>query len=449
VFCKGVGAGAVTYDTVQEKPGASQRPALPALYLDRLATGVLLLSADNLLVALERHEGNTPVSNYPQAPYMSSPNPPPAIQLDSLPRSLVDLLTREIACRQARKQLTKSLDEARRQLQMLKATRSPFFMLQPQDVRRDARTSQAEAEATISQSEKGLARLDQLEPKLKSFVAYRLEIYLRHTSQDYVQALLERRNIEDWQRWFQWFEHYCSVFRGTLALLEATITSLQPKQTLAHHPQCATLLTQAGVGAHQIEVEVAFFNKVADAERRVCGPGAHTLYRQLALDWCSAMKSLSEADGKQGPHMIHQFVSQFTAIYRDISRTLHDECPKPVAAEALETNSFHARHWIMLRDAIQLQMPPGPLDELARETDSFLENGRIAELARFQEELVPTPASRPTTPPIPTSPGVTTNPGLPPPPKPKPVLQLRSRRNVTGAPFGTTPPVVPGAENAP
>ena len=387
---------------------------------------------------------------------MTGPNPPSAIKLDSLPRSLVDLLTRELACAHERKQLTKSLDNARRQLQMLKATRSPFFMLQPQDVRRDARMSQAEAETTASLAEQSLARLDQTEPKLKAFVAYRLESYLRHCSRDYVQTLVERRHIEDWQRWLQWFDHYSRTFRATLAILEATITSLQPNQTLAHHPQCASLLTQAAEGAHQIEEEVAFFNKVSDAERRVSGPGGHTLYRQLALDWSAAMKSLSEADGKHGPHMIQQFISQFTEIQRDISRALHDECPKPVAAEILETTSFHARQWVALREAVQLQLPPGRLDGVTSETEAFLADGRIAELARGREELQPiaqpAPVLRPTAPPFPSGPAGVTQPPFPPPPKAGPVLQLRSRRNVTGAPFGNTPPpppATPGPANAP
>ncbi len=374
---------------------------------------------------------------------MSALHPPAAINPDSLPRSLVDLLTREIACLQARARLNQSVDEARRQLQSLKATRSPFFMLQSQDVRRDARTSQAEAEATIDLAEKGLAQLDQMEPRLKSFVSYRLEIYLRATSEQYVQALLARRHVEDWQRWLQWFEHYSNGFRGTLALLEATITSLQPAQTLAHHPQCAMLLSQATDGAHQIEIEVAFFNKIADAERRLNGPGSHSISRQLALDWCSAVRHLSEADGRQGPHMISQFISQFTEVSRNVIRSLQDECAKPVAPEALETNSFHARQWCLFREALQPRLATVPLDGLVRETDSFLANGRISELARIQEELQTPTVPRPAT--APSQPHATGgNPNSAPPPKTKPALQLRPRGSVTGAPFLNTQPPTPG-----
>lgn len=373
---------------------------------------------------------------------MNGSPPPFAVLMETLPRSLVDLLTRELAFVHARAQLTKTLEDARQQLRMLKATRSPFFLLQSQDVRRDARTSQAEAESAIDVCEKGLARLDQTEPLLKAFVAYRLETYLRASSQDYVQALLERRQVEDWQRWLAWFEHYCSVFRSTLSLLEATLASLPPSQTLAQHPQCAVLLSQAIEGAKQIEAEISFFNQVADAERRMIGVGSHCLYRQLELDWCGAMRSLGTEDGRQGPAMVGHFIGQFTDIARNISRALQDECAQPVSAQTLETNSFHARQWNTLRELIAPHIAPGKFDEIARETEQLLANGRIAELARAREELMTAsaPASAAQT-------AHTDQAGAgvaPSETKTKPVLQLRARRSVTGVPFGNTPPATPG-----
>lgn len=376
---------------------------------------------------------------------MSGPPASSSVQIESLPRSLVDLVTREIACVQVRAQLTQSLDDARRQLQALKATRSPFFMLQSQDIRRDARTSQAETEAAIDLTEKRLAQLDQTESRLKPFVAYRLEIHLRNTNPEYVQALLEYRRVEDWQRWLLWFEHYSNGFRGMLALLETTTASLPPTQTLGHHPQCAPLLSQAAAGARQIELEVAFFNKIADAERRLSGPGGHSICRQLALDWCGAVRHLGEADGKHSPQMISQFISQFTEISRNIIRTLQDECVKPVAAETLETNSFHARQWRLLREAIQPRVPLAQLEELVRETDSLLANGRISELAHLQEELQTPAAPRSTSAPFPNN-SIATSPSSAPPPKAKPALQLRARGSVTGAPFLNTQPPAPGGQ---
>ncbi|MBC8039029.1 MAG: hypothetical protein H7Y06_00645 [Opitutaceae bacterium] len=159
------------------------------------------------------------------------------------------------------------------------------------------------------------------------------------------------------------------------------------------------------------------------------------------------MSSLNKADSEQGPHMVAQFISQFTEISSNISRALHDECTKPGTKESIETNSFHARHWNRLREAVQLRVNPGQLDEIARETDVFIENGRIAELARAQDETKPAAAPpRTTTAPFQNKPANPSPGASPPPPSAKPALQLRSRRNVTGAPFGDIPPASPGAE---
>ncbi|MEZ0218571.1 MAG: hypothetical protein ACAH89_15645, partial [Rariglobus sp.] len=82
-------------------------------------------------------------------------------------------------------------------------------------------------------------------------------------------------------------------------------------------------------------------------------------------------------------------------------------------------------------------------DGLIRETDSFLANGRISELARMQEELQTPTVPRPTTAPS-QSHSTGGNPNSPSSPKTKPALKLRPRGSVTGAPFINTQPPAPG-----
>jgi hypothetical protein len=366
---------------------------------------------------------------------MSATSTPFTLQPELPPPSLDDLLSHELACRHQHAQLTRALDEAQRQLTAVKATRSPFFILQSSDARREARLSQAEAEAAVGQSQQALARLAQLESVLKSFIAYRLEIYLRNTQKDYVQSLLARRQPADWQRWRLWFEHYAHLFLNALTVLQATASGIPSGQTLGAQSQAADLLAQAAESARHIEQEITFFNKVADAESRLHGPGGHALYRQLALDWMEAVKSLRDSNAQTGPHLIAQYIGQFTDIARHISHALHNECPKPVEPAALETSTFHARYWAALSETLRPLLSPDRLAALARETERLLADGRIAELANMQEELRAVAAPRAT-----SAPFAGTGKSAAPPNAPaKPVLQLRTRRPVTTAPFGNTP----------
>lgn len=367
---------------------------------------------------------------------MSGPTQHSITLIESVPASLYDLLTREIAYQRVRSLLLKSLDDARRNLQALKATRPPFLIL----INRELKTSLSMAEDSVAMLEKGLSKLDEQEPKLNAFVSHRIENYLRKTSADYIRSLVEKRFANDWPRLSVQFEHYTAAFQGTLALLEATLAQLGPYQTLSMHPSCGPLLARAILTAKQFEAEIAFLNKIADAQSRQAGPEGFTLHRQLELDWSSALQSFAEEDGKSGPPALRQLLTQFHEVSQNARRAIRDECAPRTSPESEEPASYHALQWRLLRDAVQLRVNPQELDVIARETEFLLENGRIAEIASSQEEV--RRHSITTT----VTPAQSSAAKAAPPPRPKresePVLQLRTRRS------HSTPPHEPPAPAA-
>ncbi|HEY8932690.1 MAG TPA: hypothetical protein VIM44_05190, partial [Rariglobus sp.] len=317
---------------------------------------------------------------------MSGPQPQSLTLVESVPASLYDLLRRELAFKHTRSLLVKSLEEAQRNVQVLKATRPPFLLLKPSDVKRELNQALASAEEAVTLLEKGLAKLDRQEPQLHGFVAYRLETHLRKSSPAYIRSLVEKHHAGDWRCIQRQFEHYMTAFNGSLALLEASVAGLPPWQSIGGDPSCKVLLAQAIANARAFEAEIAFLNKVSDAQSRQTGPDRFTLHRQLELDWIKALEELASEDSKSGAPALRQLIRQLAEISQNAHRAIQDECPAAIdAQEPADSRGFHAIQWSILRDVVRLRTHPGEFEAIARETELLLENGRIAELAHSQE----------------------------------------------------------------
>jgi hypothetical protein len=370
---------------------------------------------------------------------MSGQKPQSITLIEAIPASLYDLLKRELALQLRRTLLVQSLEEARRNVQELKATRPPFLLLKAPEVKRGHNHALATAEDAVTLVEKDIAQLDQQEPQLSAFVAYRLETHLRKTSQDYVRSLVEKRHPEDWQRLRRQFEHHVTAFQSSLAALEMSVSGLIPLQTIEGDPSCRILLAQSIANAHAFEAEIAFLNKVSDAQSRHVGPERFSLHRQLELDWTKALQELASADSRSGPPSLGQLMRQFSEVAHNARRAIHDECPPGRKdREPTDAPGFHSIQWRILRDVVRLRLHQGELDNIALETEQFLENGRIAELAHMQEVPALPTGSRATRAPLAVATPLKV---AAPPPTPRlemePTLRLRRKR--------PTPPIAASA----
>ena len=201
-----------------------------------------------------------------------------------LPPPLQDLLMREAVFSLSRKQIADALLSAQQDLATIVAAK-PRLSFERQDAKKDHQQKVLEAEENVTLLESALRKLDGSIPALNLCVDRSLENYLREMDPEYVTGLSAARFSEDWQRFLVRFEQAADRYMSVLGKLPTQLEQLVPGDACGTHLDGRQLIEETVARATSIQDEIAFLNKIADAQRLRGRGQAPTVHRQPERNW--------------------------------------------------------------------------------------------------------------------------------------------------------------------
>ena len=304
-----------------------------------------------------------------------------------IPASLIDLLTRELAFKQAREKLLHALEETRTHQKITQETRPPFLMLQRAKIRQEIESALTAANHSIELLERGVAKLDQSERQLHALIEQRIENHLRNSSDDYVRSLVAYYHREDWQRLQMRLEEYTNEFETALVGMVKTCEVLPRHSDITLQQLCGIMMQNALRAAQKFEGEITFINRISDCQNQQSGLTGATLTRQIALDWAGALHEIElERIGVAVTSLMH-LAAKHDEVSQQALHALKMEADPAHFAVNSEPLSFQAKQWEIMRKAVMTRVNPADFEAIIEETEHFLESGHIEKLACAEDDV--------------------------------------------------------------
>nr|MBP7143478.1 hypothetical protein [Opitutaceae bacterium] len=207
----------------------------------------------------------------------------------SIPDRLQDLLVREAAFTLSRKRISDALQMTDQQKTSAKAAR-PLLAFIFRDSKKEM--ERREMIENVSVMEEGIRNIDAALPKLQAYIERSIENYLRESDQEYANGLAASRFLDDWNRLLLRFDETITEFVSRLNGLKSLFESLPQSEPCSSDREARKKIDAVVACARAFEEEVAFVNKIADAQRIRAGSEAITLYRQPDRNWKGTANSL-------------------------------------------------------------------------------------------------------------------------------------------------------------
>ncbi len=306
---------------------------------------------------------------------------------NTVPAALQDLLVREAAFALSRKRIGEAVEVARANRDTVSAAR-PLLSFVRQDAKKEHREKLKEAEENVAILEAGAKKLDATIPVLHQCVERSVENYLRELDPEYVNGLSASRFSVDWQRILERFEQAVELYSTALEQLPTLLATLVPNEICGAHFDGRQLIQDTAKRAKAVLGEIAFINKVAEAQRlRAGGGGGATLERQPERQWHALADSLLSVQ----PLVAARTVKQLFAESKDVVETVHDairnQARQATYAGGYGVTSYHESIWTSLREAALAKLKPDQLEHILEDTERRIEMGELAEFVPAPTEL--------------------------------------------------------------
>lgn len=379
-------------------------------------------------------------------------------QRASIPDRLQDLLVREAAFTLSRKRISEALRVAKEQKTAAGGGRPLLSFLFKDSKKASQRREIVE---NVSVMEAGIEKIDAAFPALEACVERSLENYLREHDHEYVNGLASSRFLDDWHRLIARFDQTVSNFIGQLNELKSAFETLPATEPCGSNPEVRKSIDAVVATARDLQDEISFVNKIADAQRIRAGTEAITLYRQPERNWKGTAHSLLFTMPGPAIATVILLLNESNEMSERVRSAIQGECQLASYVVQYGVTSYHQRVWASLREAATLRIDPETLEATLTDTEEKMERGLLEPWTPARAEpLVETANAAPRPPPS-SSPASTSveaqaKPAIPAAPPPnlrrpsskEPSLRLPSRNGGAPRPAPGTPatPPPPSAE---
>jgi len=288
---------------------------------------------------------------------------------------LKDLLVREAHLRLSREQLTPVWAEKEAQLRAVEAVRPGFWARFSRRKREDYEARVAAAQQVVGVLRQGLEVIDRIEPQIKAMIEEKIEASLREDRPAYLQALAALNHKGDWVRCIDRFADKIQDFTGALGNVRNLACSGYVPHANTYSEGALQAFAQTVVAAKEVEAEVGFANKIADAQARMFvanGFNSRPLPRLPLPEfsaWVARIRALPLAEAQV----------QFDLLFEQ-TKKLHDagipelraQADRIDEAQSGEVHNFLLAAWEQLRAEVAPEIYPGDTERSVAETEALL-----------------------------------------------------------------------------
>lgn len=285
---------------------------------------------------------------------------------------------REAVFSVSRKRIGDALLSAQQELAEIVAAK-PRLSFVRQDAKKDHRMKVLEAEENVALLESAVRKLDVSIPALTTCVDRSLENYLREMDPEYVTGLSAARFSEDWQRFLSRFEQAVDRYMSALGKLPAQLEQLVPGDACGTHFDGRQLIEETVQRASDVQDEIAFLNKIADAQRLRGRGQAPTVHRQPERNWRKMAQSLLTLLPIDAYKVVKTLTVEAKDVLERVYATIKEEGRLATYSGGYGVSSYHNRVWVSLRDAALQKIVPDDFERIVAETETLLETDRLEE----------------------------------------------------------------------
>jgi len=304
-----------------------------------------------------------------------------------LPPPLQDLLVREAVFGLSRNKIGDALTAAREDLAAIVAAK-PRLSFVRQDAKKDHRMKVLEAEESVALLESAVQTLDASIPALHACVGRSVENYLREMDPEYVTGLSAGRFADDWQGFLTRYEAAVDRYLSVLSKLPAQLEQIMPNEVCGAHFDGRQLIEETVRRATEVQDEIAFLNKIADAQRLRGRGQSPSLQRQPERSWRKMAQSMFTLRPLDAVKVVKTMKIEAGDVLERSFAAIKEECRLATYSGGYGVTSYHHRVWIGLREAALLKILPEQFEQIVSETEIMLETGRLEEWVPERVESV-------------------------------------------------------------
>lgn len=287
----------------------------------------------------------------------------------TIPDRLQDLLVREAAFTLSRKRISDALQVALEQKTSAKAGR-PLLAFIFRDSKKEM--ERRELVENVSVMEEGIRNIDAALPKLQAYIDRSIENYLREFDQEYANGLAASRFLDDWNRLLARFDETITDFVSRLNGLKSLFEALPQSEPCSSDREARKKIDAVVACARAFQDEVAFVNKIADAQRIRAGSEAITLYRQPDRNWKGTANSLLFTMPGPAIATVILLLNESTDTAAKVRSAIQGECQLASYVTQFGVTSYHQRVWTSLREATLLRVEPDSIESILTDTEDKL-----------------------------------------------------------------------------
>lgn len=289
-----------------------------------------------------------------------------------IPPRLKDLLRREACLIASHQQVDAALVEFHTQKEEVESSRPPFMFLQRKAVREQFSQKLSETLRTVEALEQGLAKINELLPRLHVWIVEEIERYLTEGNSAYLGGLCRNRFPGDWNRLAERFANHCAEFSTAADQLHAAVSALQREQRIAGQLHIIDQVKVARMLGARVDNDLLFFTGIA-ARQRADGH-QQPLPEIVALRCETNVARIAMIDDINSRDLLARFIGRFKQATADLLPALANQgMQAAVRASAGDIESYIDAAWDLLRTRAISEFNPAHLEHILIETERMLE----------------------------------------------------------------------------
>ncbi len=289
-----------------------------------------------------------------------------------IPPRLKDLLRREACLISSRQQVEDALHEFHTQKQEVESTRPPFMFLQRKSVREEFSKKLEETRQTVQALEAGLAKIDELLPRLHEWIVEEIERHLSGDNSAYLLGLSRNRFPGDWNRMADRFAAHCAAFAEMADRLNAAVAALQKEQRIAGQLHIIDLVKTARVHGARVDADLQFFTQISLRQR--ADSHKQPLPEPPALRCETNVARIAMIDDINSRDLLARFVTRFKQTAAEFLPAVRQQgMQAAVRAAGGDINSYIDAAWDLLRSRAINEFNPAQSEQILAETERMLE----------------------------------------------------------------------------
>lgn len=290
-----------------------------------------------------------------------------------IPPALQELLEREAVLTMSRKRIAEAIATAEKAVPT-KSLPRPLLSLFS---KKDNLERQKEAADNLAVLRAGLQQIESLSPIVDRCLERSLDNFLREHDPEYCNGLAASRFIDDWNRLLAQFEASVGTAMGALQGLLEAIKLVPGGLACGKHEDCRKRIDVAVAAVRAVQSDIAFLNKIADAQRIRAGVDAITLYRQPERNWRGAVHALLFVEGPAAIDSVGLLLEDINDVAEKVREAIRGELQLAAYAVGYGITSYLQRVWGSLREAAPLRIDPNRLEAMVDETEALITAGRL------------------------------------------------------------------------